>query len=200
MQPHDTTLEIPYGYCHCGCGQKTTVPKESSKQGNRIKGEPMRFIRGHSGRKRVDPTVTQLCECGCGEPTSIAKSSDATRGYIKGQPMRFIPGHYARTQKPPTEKRFWERVNKQPDGCWLWTGTTNLRGYGILARNNTMQLAHRFSYELHKGVIPDGMFVCHSCDNPPCVNPDHLWLGTNADNVSDMVAKGRARGRLSKPR
>ena len=91
--------------------------------------------------------------------------------------------------------RFWDKVDKTRSGCWLWTGCTNADGYGRLAlgRKRT-EKAHRVSWELHNGPIPDGAEVCHTCDNPGCVNPDHLFLGTHQDNMTDMRRKGRAVG------
>lgn len=90
----------------------------------------------------------------------------------------------------PTE-RFWKYV-KKTNTCWLWIGTKTTAGYGALRlRGESKQQAHRFSYELHKGTIPNGMCVLHSCDNPPCVNPSHLWLGTLKDNAIDREKKGR---------
>jgi hypothetical protein len=87
--------------------------------------------------------------------------------------------------------RFWEKVDKSGD-CWLWTGHRGCKGYGAAWAEGRHQAAHRVSWELAFGAIPDGLHVLHHCDNPPCVNPDHLWLGTNSDNQRDCVAKGRA--------
>lgn len=95
----------------------------------------------------------------------------------------------------PLEERFWKKVQKTND-CWLWTATKITSGlpYGMIGVNGTNKLAHRISYELTYGPIPEGMNVLHRCDNPSCVRPDHLFLGTQSDNARDMVAKGRKRG------
>lgn len=88
-------------------------------------------------------------------------------------------------------ERFWRKVKKS-DGCWEWTGTKNSRGYGMFTPTPGKRvLAHRFSWEMENGRIPDGLFGCHRCDNPGCVRPDHLFVGTNSDNIRDAVAKGR---------
>ena len=86
--------------------------------------------------------------------------------------------------------RFWANVQKT-NGCWEWTGGKHAPGYGRLFVATKEMRAHRFSWLIHNGRIPDGLFVCHKCDNPNCVNPEHLFLGTHQDNMDDMVAKGR---------
>lgn len=101
-----------------------------------------------------------------------------------------------RTKKQkPVNQYFDERYSPEPiSGCWLWAGTYQSQGYGVANHKKVKGLAHRLSYTLHKGPIPDGMHVCHTCDNPACVNPDHLWIGTHQDNHKDKVNKGRASG------
>ena len=90
----------------------------------------------------------------------------------------------------PADRRFWGKVVKT-DGCWLWTGSTS-RGYGKLFLPGPRTIsAHRFSYLLHFGPFDKRLVVCHSCDTRACVRPDHLFLGTQEDNVTDMVDKGR---------
>lgn len=92
-------------------------------------------------------------------------------------------------------ERFWSKVERgEPEACWEWQGARKASGYGNLSLgppDYVTDTAHRVAYELAYGPIPDGLIVCHTCDNPPCVNPKHLWLGTHSDNGLDMVAKGR---------
>lgn len=98
----------------------------------------------------------------------------------------------------PLSERLARRLRPEADGCVVWTGYRRAGGYGQISRGGAaggLVQTHRAAWELANGPIPDGLFVCHRCDNPPCCNVEHLFLGTVADNAADMVAKGRsARG------
>jgi hypothetical protein len=99
-----------------------------------------------------------------------------------------MPGKHA-----PAYERFWRHVHKVEIGCWEWTASLNTSGYGQFNATSGQPpiRAHRYSWVLHFGSIPDGFFVCHHCDNPRCVRPDHLFLGTAEHNNRDARRKGR---------
>jgi hypothetical protein len=91
-----------------------------------------------------------------------------------------------------TKERFYSKFNVNEDnGCWEWIANKLPKGYGRFKENDTSKVAHRVSYEMHIGHIKEGMIICHHCDNPPCVNPFHLFMGTHKDNVIDKKSKGR---------
>lgn len=136
--------------------------------------------------------MTGLCECGCGAPTRIATRAESRWGTRRGEPRRFVKGHATRT---PVTDRFWCHVikNDEPDACWLWLAARDKNGYGYTSVNRKHVKAHRVAWELTNGLVPAGLFVLHKCDRPQCVNPTHLFLGTQIDNMQDAARKGRIR-------
>lgn len=122
-----------------------------------------------------------------------AHADDDARGWrvVGGGVTKYTTGIDIPTIRArPVAARFWEKVDLSGE-CWLWTGGVDAEGYGRFQIARVSRLAHRVSWELAKGPIPDGMAVLHKCDRPACVAPHHLFLGTQIDNIADCVAKGR---------
>jgi hypothetical protein len=123
----------------------------------------------------------------CGNPLCCRLDHLALESSSEAATRQMAEG---RKRKAPD---FWSRLAlRAKTGCWEWTEGTIRNGYGRLRHGGTIWLAHRLAYTLKHGAIPAGMYVCHTCDNPSCCNPEHLFLGTQYDNMADMTDKGRA--------
>lgn len=120
------------------------------------------------------------------------KERNAERGrrWLQTPKGKLWSANYRKSTKKPFDLRFWSYVDKLSDeNCWQWLKAKYPSGYGRFGK----LYAHRVSYELMNGKIPSGFCICHKCDNPSCVNPNHLWAGTVADNMHDRDRKGRDR-------
>lgn len=180
----DTDSAAPYGYCQCGCGQKTAIADATRPKVGHVKGEPFLFLRGHNNRREPPQTVESYratwtgtcpdipygsCWCGCGLETAAAPRTDRKKGWIRGQPVRFVAGHGNRL---PVAGYDVDEAN----GCWIWRGVRNRTGYGKMwdRGKNRSIVAHRHYYRLRHGSLPEGKEMHHVCGNRLCVNPDHL--------------------------
>jgi hypothetical protein len=129
-------------------------------------------------------------KCDCGNITK-ARGTYLASGRVKscGCLMRKAQKDWNETQRE--KARLENKYKITEGGCWEWTSYKNACGYGTLRIDGRSQLAHRASYEQFIGHIPEGLNVNHKCDNPACINPEHLWIGTQLENIADMVTKGR---------
>jgi hypothetical protein len=153
---------------------------------------PTGIHNGPRGRKRRNvygdylETWVQMYQSGR-TMKEIGKDFAVSRKVISA----VIRPHIQKRQNAITDKTFFDNtISNETTGCIEWVGPKNGAGYGQFQINGTLWLAHRYSYMMHKGAL-DNLLVLHKCDNPACINPDHLFLGTHADNMRDMVNKGR---------
>lgn len=163
--------------CECGCGQETKIATYTCNRLGIIKGQHLRFVRGHGHKKELPEP--QYCACGCGQITN----------YQRRTPSRFIEGH---NRRRPDADKFWEKVAVgAPDECWEWKAGKDVSGYGTFSINGRTQHASRAAWIITHGSIPEGLHILHSCNNPGCVNPAHLRPGTDKENVDDCIRAGR---------
>ena len=135
----------------------------------------------------VKKSVFWTCACTCGN------QKVATTSQLRGGSIKSCGCLSEEAENRPIGPRFWSKVQRG-NGCWLWMAKRERRGYGRLEHKGKSLIASRVAWELTNGPIPQGLLVLHRCDNPPCVNPDHLFLGTTQDNVTDKMTKGRHYG------
>lgn len=146
--------------------------------------------------KQATQTQPKDFLCGCLEDKPCYEHGEKNMDQVDEEKDTQADRAVVVSWKTPLPVRFSRSVEKT-DTCWLWTGRTIRDGYGSIRNKGKRLLAHRVSWEIHHGEIPNGLFVLHKCDNPPRVNPDHLFLGTKRDNNIDMSIKERATIKLT---
>jgi hypothetical protein len=151
----------------CGCGERTALAPATVRSLGRVKGQPIKFISGHQNRTPANwPPINPecICECGCGEKTTSPRH-------------RFVRGHQRR-------KSAVEYIVDPVTGCHVWQrACLKSGGYGVKRVDGKLVRVHRLNYEQKYGPIPEGLVPHHTCENPPCGNPEHIELKTNAGNT-----------------
>ena len=133
-----------------------------------------------------------FCHCGCGRQIKLLRQH-----FQKGKIPRWVPEHRSRRSPQEFMELFNSYIRRDVDGCWEWIGGKDALGYGRICYMGQEVLSHRQAYLLFVGEVPSDSFVLHSCDNPACVRPDHLRLGTHLDNMVDKIVRGRAAKKLT---
>jgi hypothetical protein len=173
---HMNSRAFPESQIKAETGQENSAPSTGTL------GIPVETAPSHGRGRRFNPCRAHHSDQG-------VSTESAQCAPVQTTPTSYFHG-FAKWRK-----RLWRNSLGAPSGCIEWIATTNRDGYGVfhiqINGRTTTTGAHKASYIAHKGPVPDGMQVCHSCDNPRCVNPDHLWLGTALDNTRDRIAKGR---------
>ncbi len=201
VRRRSVSTNIPYGYCHCGCGEKTAVAPTADHRWGYAPGEPYKFKRGHQNRKSPPAPDTPksaadyrrwwsehtdvaygYCWCGCGERTRLSKRSAPGQFQFRGEPKRYLNGHSGAAGRTLT---FVEGVHYRVEDrgydtpCWIWLRRTDpVWGYGSVRYDGRNHLAHRLSWERTCGPIPQGKQMHHKCETPACIRVGHLEIVT----------------------
>lgn len=173
---------VPYGFCWCGCGERTRLAHVNASLRGWIKGEPMKYIHRHRlSKPPVDFGVNTnggLCQCGCGELTPIAKRTSRQFGLIKGEPVRYINGHHIMLPESYTVE---DRGYETP--CHIFRNATG-DGYGYVSRGRKFIYAHCYFWEREYGPVPDAFDLHHKCRVRNCVRLDHLIPLSRQDHAA----------------
>jgi hypothetical protein len=184
-------MKTSYGYCECGCGEKTTVASVTCRHWGWTKGEPKRYVKGHATRGRKLPTRTSdpppnpsgLCQCGCGGTTPVAPHSDRTKGWVIGEHKRFINGHNGRGKRFFSLDAHVEEDHGYETPCWIsLRSPTSVRPFVRWEGRDV--LLYRVVYERDRGEIPEGWHVHHLCEQGRCINPTHLEALSPTDHMA----------------
>lgn len=191
--------KIPVSKCQCKCGfvkliQTTSLVNGKTKKCNSCrKKDSMKKL--HIGKKFHMLTIIDqvlgkksFCKCDCGNE-KIFRTGAIISGQAKS--CGCIDSIQRKNYDEHAKNKLLKSIEKKENGCWEWQKARHRQGYGHFAYKRKVCLAHRMSWILHNGPIDDSILVLHKCDNPPCCNPDHLFLGTDKDNFIDAVSKGR---------
>ena len=174
------------------CGAVVTLSKSQKQRVKR--GGPIYCDRRCYGDSMSAPVHRNCLVCGAPFVTRQSRVDEGF-GLYCGKPCS------NKARAVPEADRFWALVDRTGDGCWLWLGARDKDGYGLFAlRERGQTVAHRWIYQQVHGSLDASIKVLHHCDNPPCCRLDHLFAGTPADNMADMVAKGRQKGMDTHPR
>lgn len=188
--------ETPYGFCRCGCGQRTPIAEYTDHRRGILRGEPCHFMRGHAQRGHLDALAAAyrerwreltdqpygLCHCGCGETTTLAPQTHHATGRVKGEPTHYVVGHSSRVPTGAGHDYVIEDLGYDTP-CWVWARNRHHKGYGLTGRGGKTQTAHAWMWEQTHGPVPEGMELDHLCRVRACCNPSHLEPVTHTENM-----------------